>query len=68
MMDICEVVYAFPYNTDPVVMEDCVNDEHEDSIIKYLVENNDTKLNYEVRKISIQTENEDVINKDITDN
>ena len=52
-MDICEVVYAFPYNTDPVVMEDCVNDEHEDSIIKYLVENNDTKLNYEVRKISI---------------
>ena len=31
---------------------------------KYLIEENDTKVNYEVREISIYTENEYLINKD----
>ena len=44
-----------------------MNDQHEDSIIKYLVEKNDTKVNDEVREISIETENEDVIHINITD-
>ena len=48
-------------------MEDSVNDEHQYSIRKYLAEENDTKVNDEVRKISIDTENEDVIHRDITD-
>ena len=31
MMEVCEVIYENPDYTSPVVMEDCVNDEHEDS-------------------------------------
>ena len=49
-------------------MEDCVNDENEDSTRKYLVEKNDTKVTDEVIEISIETENEDVIHRYITDN
>ena len=49
-------------------MEDNVNDEHEGSIRKYLVEKNDTKVNDEVRKISIKIMNEDVIHRYINDN
>ena len=49
-------------------MEDCVNDKHEDSIRQDLVEKNYTKVNDEVREISIETYNEDLIHIDITDN
>ena len=49
MMDECEVIDEFPYDTSPLMMEDCVNNEHEDIIRKDLVEKNDTKLNDEVR-------------------
>ena len=64
MMKGCEVIDECPDDTYPVVMEDFVNYEHEDSIKKYLIEENDTKVNYEVREISIYTENEYLINKD----
>ena len=47
-------------------MEDCVNDEHEDSIRNGFIEKGDTKVHDEVRQISIETENEDVIHRDIT--
>ena len=60
--------YVFPYDISPVFIEDCVNNEHEDSIRNGLVEKNDTKVNDEVREISIDTENKDVIHRDITDN
>ena len=68
MMKEFEVIDEFQEDTYPVVMEDCVNDEHEDSIRNYLIEVNGTKFNYEVREISIYTENEDVIHRDITEN
>ena len=50
------------------MMENCVNNKHEDSIKKYLVEKNDTKVTDEVREISIDSENEDIIHRDIIDN
>ena len=53
MMEECEVIEEFPDNTPPVVMENCVKYEHEDRIIKYLVEKNDAKVNDKVREISI---------------
>ena len=34
MMEVCEAIDECPYETSPVVMEDCVNDEHEDSTRK----------------------------------
>ena len=49
-------------------MEDFVNDEHEDIIINDQIEENDTDTHYEVREISIETENEDAIHIDITEN
>ena len=48
--------------------KDCVNEEHEDSIINEFLEENDTELYDEVREISIETENEDAIHIDITEN
>ena len=68
MMQVCEVIDKLTDDRPPVVMEDCVNDEHEDSIRNYLVEENDTKENNEVREISIDTENKYVKDRDITDN
>ena len=68
MMEEGEVIYKLPYETSPVVMEDCVNNEHQYGIRKDLVYKNDTKVNDEVRRISIETENEDVIQRDTTDN
>ena len=68
MMQVCEVIDKLTDDRPPVVMEDCVNDEHEDSIRNYLVEENDTKENNEVREISIDTENKYVKHRDITDN
>ena len=50
------------------MMENCVNNKHEDSIKKYLVEKNDTKVTDEVREISIDSENEDIIHRDSIDN
>ena len=67
MVEVCGVIYKCPDDTPPVVMEYCVNDEHEDSTRKYLVEKNYTKVTNEVREISIETENEDVIHRNITD-
>ena len=55
MMEACEVINECPDYTSPVMMENCVNDEHEDSIRKYLVEKNDTKVTDEVQEISIET-------------
>ena len=49
-------------------MQGGINDEHQDIIREYLVAKNDTKVNFEVREISIDTENEDVIHRDITEN
>ena len=57
IMEECLVIDECPYDTSPVVVEDCVNDEHEGSIRKDLVERNDIKVNDEVRQISIETEN-----------
>ena len=45
MMEVCEVIYKLLYVIYPVVMEDYINNEHEDSIRKYLVEKYDTKEN-----------------------
>ena len=67
-MEVCEVIYECPDDTSPVVMKYCVNDKHEDSIRKYLVEKNDTKVTDKVREISIETQNEYVIIIYITDN
>ena len=67
-MDEYEVIDKWTYYTSPVVTEDCVNDEHEDSIRNYLDDKNYTEVNDEVREISIETDNEYIINKDITDN
>ena len=50
------------------MIEDCVNDEHEGRIRKYLVEKNDTKITDKVRGISIETENDNVIHIHIADN
>ena len=68
MMEVCEVIDKWPYNTSSVAMEHCVNDEHEDSTRKDLAEKNDTKENNEVRSISTKTESKDEIHKYITDN
>ena len=48
-------------------MEDCVNEEHEDSTINEFLEENDTELYNEVREISIETENEYVLHRYICD-
>ena len=42
MMEEFGITDEFPYDTYPVVMEDYVNDEHEDIIKNYLVKENDT--------------------------
>ena len=68
MMEVCGVIYECPYKISPVVINDCVNDEHDDSTRTYLVDKNDTKVNDKVREISLETENEDIIHKGITDN
>ena len=68
MMELCEVIYEFPYDTSPVVMEDSVNVEHEDGIWKYLVEKNDTRVSDKVRGVSTENENEYVIHRYITAN
>ena len=62
MMEECGVIYECPDDTYPVGMDDFLNDEHENSIRKDLFEENYTNVNDEVREISIETENEDVIN------
>ena len=49
MMEEYEVVEKFSDDKSPVMIEGCVNDEHEDIIRKYLVEKNDTKVNNKVR-------------------
>ena len=49
MMEVCEVIDKPPDDTYPVVMEDYVDDEHEDIIREYLVEKNDTNENNKVR-------------------
>ena len=54
-MEVCEEINECPDYTSPVMMENCMNDEHEDNIRKYLVEKNDTKVTDEVREISIET-------------
>ena len=68
MMEICEIIYKLLDDTYPVGMEDYVNDKHEDSIRKDLVEKIGTKNINEVREIQIETENEDVIHRDIYKN
>ena len=68
IMEVCEVIDKFPDDTSPVVMEDYLKDEHEDRIRNDLVEENDTKENNEVRKISTETEKKDLIHRYITDN
>ena len=55
MMKACEVINECPDYTSPVMMDDFVNDEHEDNIRKYLVEKNDTTVTDEVQEISIET-------------
>ena len=37
-MEVHELIYEFPDDTFPVVMEDCVNNEHKDSIREDLIE------------------------------
>ena len=55
IMEVCEEINECPDYTSPVMMENCVNDKHEDSIRNYLVKKNDTKVTDEVREISIET-------------
>ena len=55
MMEAFELINECSYYTSPVMMKKCVNDEHEDSIRKYLIEKNDTKVTDEVQEISIET-------------
>ena len=55
MMKLCEVINECLDYTSPVMMDNFVNDEHEDNIRKYLVEKNDTKVTDEVQEISIET-------------
>ena len=57
MMEKFEVVYECPDDTSPVVMEDCLNDEHEDSIRNDPIEENDAEVHDELREIPIKTEN-----------
>ena len=66
-MELCEVIYKFPDDTSPIVMEDCVYYKHKDRIRKYLVEKMIQKKN-EVREILKKTEKIDIIHRDITDN
>ena len=47
-------------------MDDCEDDEHEDSIRNYLIKEGDTEIYDEVRKISIETKNEDLIHRYMT--
>ena len=42
MMEEYEVIYDCPSETYPVVMEDCVKDEHDGSIRNNFIEENDT--------------------------
>ena len=49
IMEECEVIDELPDEISLVAMEDCVYDEHEYRIIKYLVEKNYTKVNDELR-------------------
>ena len=49
-------------------MEDCVNEEHKDSNQNGFIEENGTEVHDEVGEISIDTENEGVINRYITEN
>ena len=66
-MEECEVIDECTDEKSPVGMEDCINEEHKDRIRNNLVDKNDTKVNDEVREISIRSKSEDVINRDITD-
>ena len=47
-MKDCEVIYEFPDDISPVVVEDCVNNEHEDGIRNDLIEENDAKVHDEL--------------------
>ena len=47
-------------------MDDCEDDEHEDIIRNYLIKEGDTEIHDEVRKISIETKNEDLIHRYMT--
>ena len=49
MMEECEIIYDFPSDTSSVVMDDSVNDEHEDSIRNDCIEENYTEVHNEVR-------------------
>ena len=66
-MEECEVIDECTDYTSPVGMEDCISEEHKDRIRNNQVDKNDTKVNDEVREISIRSKSEDVINRDITD-
>ena len=49
MMEECEIIYDFPSDTSSVVMDDSVNDEHEDGIRNDCIEENYTEVHNEVR-------------------
>ena len=68
MMEECEVIGECPDDKYPAVMDYFVNDEHQDRIRNYLIEENYAEVHDEVREISIEVENEDVIHIDITEN
>ena len=50
IMGDCRVLDYWTDDTSPVLMEACVNDEHEDRIINHMIKENDTKVNDELEK------------------
>ena len=48
-------------------MQDCINDKHEDSIRNDFVKESDTEVHEKIREIFIDTENNYLIHRDITE-
>ena len=67
MMEEYQVIYECLDDTSTVWMWDGVNYKRKDSIRNDLIEESDTEVHDETRKTSIETENEDIIHKDITE-
>ena len=50
MIELCEVIYKCPNDRYPVMMDDSVNDEHEDIIRNDLVEKDDEKSKRDINR------------------
>ena len=63
-----EVIDEWPDDTNPVVMEDFVNEELENRNQNDFIDENETELHDEEEEKSIDTENEDVIHRIMNEN